>query len=208
MIDPRLPTFPARPVHGPKLDTRAGRAILDTALYGERAVEFKWNGWRLELDRQECIPWNRHGEILSIGDEFHEAITLLHDLPASFPRYVDCECLERRHGFMRGSLIVLDIIVPGLKYPARRSHIEAEIPVFEESTHLLARNVVCATPWFPLSEAMRVWQDAQDLNKRLGTTGLNSFIEGVVLKLVDSPYPMQRLNPERETAFWTKHRFV
>ena len=106
MIDNRLPTFPGRPVHGPKLDSPAGKSMLDPLLYGDRAVEPKWNGWRLMLDRVECIPWNRHGEILSIGDEFHKAIQFLHDLPASFPRYVDCECLERRHGFMRGSAVV------------------------------------------------------------------------------------------------------
>ena len=47
MIDNRLPTFPGRPVHGPKLDSPAGKSMLDPILYGNRAVEPKWNGWRL-----------------------------------------------------------------------------------------------------------------------------------------------------------------
>jgi ATP-dependent DNA ligase len=208
MIDNRLPTFPGRPVHGPKLDSPAGKSMLDPILYGDRAVEPKWNGWRLMLDRVECIPWNRHGEILSIGDEFHKAIQFLHNLPASFPRYVDCECLERRHGFMRGSIIVLDVIVPGLAYPARRVHIEEKIPIFNESAHLFERDVVCATPHLQLGEALRYWRELQDFNRHINSTGLNSFFEGVVLKRLDSPYPVQRLNPERETPTWTKHRFV
>jgi hypothetical protein len=48
----------------------------------------------------------------------------------------------------------------------------------------------------------------QDFNRHINSTGLNSFFEGVVLKRLDSPYPVQRLNPERETPTWTKHRFV
>ena len=77
----------------------------------------------------------------SIGDEFHKAIQFLHDLPASFPRYAACECLERRHGFMRGSIIVLDVTVPGLAYPARRASPMAVTSGFRaESAHKIDDN--------------------------------------------------------------------
>jgi hypothetical protein len=56
----------------------------------------------------------------------------------------------------------------------------------------------------------------QDFKRRLAgsprhseaKTGLNSFFEGVVLKRLVSPFPVQRLNPERETPASTKHRSV
>jgi hypothetical protein len=208
IIDTRLPTFPGRPVHGPRLDSPAGRAILDPALYGDRQAEPKWNGWRLLLDRVECIPWNRHGEIMSIGEEIHEAVEQIHDLPSSFPRYVDCETLSRRHGLMRGSLIILDVVMPHVIYTDRKRLIEDHVPIFKESAHLFERNVVCSTPHFALCNAEKEWQALQQFNAHINCTGLNAFFEGVVLKIVDSPYPIQRLNPERETAFWTKHRFV
>ena len=37
---------------------------------------------------------------------------------------------------------------------------------------------------------------------------LNSFYEGVVMKRVDSIYPMQLRSPDFETPDWMKHRFV
>jgi hypothetical protein len=220
MIDSRLPSFPARPIHGPRLDTAAGRSmasihrLLDASLYGDRAAEPKWNGFRLLFDRVDFIPWNRHGGILDSSQDVYQALQWLHDLPNSFPRYVDCEMLSRRHGFMKGCLIALDVLETGeagnksRDYPWRRKHMEEHIELFEPTKHLLQTNTVCLTPSVPLENTLLYWDMLKEFNKSIGTTGLNSFFEGVVLKQLDSPYPTQRISPERETPLWTKHRFV
>ena len=215
MIDSRLPSFPARPIHGPRLDTAAGRGVLDPLLYGDRASEPKWNGFRLLFDRVDFIPWNRHGGILDSSQDVYQALQWLHDLPNSFPRYVDCEMLSRRHGFMKGCLIVLDYIGLGPQsmhrpqpYDLRRKHMEEHIELFEPTKHLLQTNTVCLTPSVPLENTLLYWDLVKEFNATIGASGLNSFFEGVVLKQLDSPYPTQRISPERETPLWTKHRFV
>ncbi len=55
--------------------------------------------------------FNRRGELLSIADEFTDA---LKDHSRSRLVWPDCEALERRHGIGRGSLIVLDVMLPDL----------------------------------------------------------------------------------------------
>jgi hypothetical protein len=77
---------------------------------------------------------------MSIGEEIHEAVEQIHDLPSSFPRYVDCETLSRRHGLMRGSLIILDVVMPHVIYTDRKRLIEDHVPIFKESAAMRRRS--------------------------------------------------------------------
>ena len=98
-------THPARPIHGGPLDIAITKPLfLDPDIYGDRRAELKLNGFRVEADRHEKILYNRHGEVLSISSEFSEALDLLHALPKRFPRHMDCEGLERRHGYGRAEI--------------------------------------------------------------------------------------------------------
>jgi len=203
---PAIPTYPARPIHGGDLEAAAARGLLNPRLYGNRAVEPKFNGFRILLDRVTGMMWNRHGDPLSLAREFTVPLESLMALPTAFPRFLDCEGLERRHGFMRGSLIVLDAILPDTPYELRREILEEDIPVFDFS-HVMNVDVLCLAPRQPLKFALDYYDELRAFNGKIGATGLNSFFEGVILKKVESTYPMQRTNPRRETTWWTKYKW-
>jgi hypothetical protein len=98
-----LITYPARPLSGGRL-----------GLVPKPRVHLwspKLNGWRAVIHSPAGIMWNRRGQELSIADEFTDA---LESLSRSAITWLDCEALERRHQIGRGSLIVLDAIVPNL----------------------------------------------------------------------------------------------
>ena len=64
IMDTRLLTFPGRPVHGTKLDSLAGRAIIDHSPLWRPPCGAQVERLASPLDRVECILWNRHGEIM------------------------------------------------------------------------------------------------------------------------------------------------
>ena len=96
-------TFPARPIHG-------GRLELAPPKRGVWFAEPKYNGWRALVHTPTGTMWNRHGKRLSIAAEFGPAQETLRSLARHGLVWADCEALERRHAIGRGSLVVLDWI--------------------------------------------------------------------------------------------------
>ena len=94
-------TFPARPLNGgrfgmfPQNNTRLWSAKL--------------NGWRALVHTPTGTIFNRQGQELSIAAEFAEA---LDELSRIGIEWIDAEGLERRHNIGRGSLILLDAVIP------------------------------------------------------------------------------------------------
>lgn len=106
-------TFPARPVNGGSLESASPKI-------GEWIYEAKYNGWRALVHAPSGTMFNRQGWELAIADEFKEALELL---KASDFEWLDCEALERRNKIGRGTLIVLDAVIPGT-YLDRRAALE------------------------------------------------------------------------------------
>ena len=194
-----LLTYPARPLSGGRLGlVPKPRVHLWSA---------KLNGWRAVVHTPTGTMWNRHGQELTITDEFPDA---LEDLSRSTVTWLDCEALGRRHNLGRGSLILLDHIVPDL--PATdRYHL-----LLEEAQRLgwpLLRigdkpepNRVYLLQQIALSETaptgkltlQQDWAEMQRLNQQWGA----EFYEGLVAKRSDSPYPIQ-LTPRTELGSLT-----
>ena len=192
-------TYPARPMNGGPLN---GSPKLGRWLY-----EPKYNGWRVLVHVPTGTCFNRHGQPLSIQDEFAVALGMLRGgCPYT---WLDCEALERRHGLGRGTLILLDILdraripyerrmLTGLEWPNRPSPLPLDKPPAAESGY------TAAGPFEGLVDVRRVWDWMQRINQQWGCT----FYEGVVAKRADSLYPLQLQSPDRTTPDWVKHRFV
>lgn len=196
-----IPCYPARPVNGgplPKAPPKSGLWYYEP----------KVNGWRALVHVPTGTMFNRHGERLSIEAEFATATQLLREHFSPY-EWLDCEALERRHGLGRGSLIILDIVLPVKTYSERFEIIRDTLT----STHCIgsgvtkpADNGVYRLPHVenhgPLP--MTLWEELQAANKMLGVP----FYEGLVAKRADSIYPMQRRSAEVEFPFWVKHRWA
>ena len=191
----QLPTFPARPVNG-------GRLELARPKFGPWAFEPKVNGWRALYHRPSRTLWNRHGEPLSIASEFQTALRVLDAI--AFIDLFDLEALERRHDLMRGCLFVLDVVIPDASYSVRRALMEKHFPVFA-TVHAHAWRDQCSilksSNW---SNAAVAYKQLCAANKILKCP----FYEGVVAKRTDKPYPIQNRDPKCECPFWMKHRFL
>src|ERR1041385_8150163 len=96
-------TYPARPLNGGRFGLVAKKPI--------HLWSAKLNGWRALIHTPTGTMFNRQGEELTIASEFAEA---LNDLSRSSIEWLDCEALERRHNIGRGTLIILDAVVPVL----------------------------------------------------------------------------------------------
>jgi hypothetical protein len=198
-------TYPARPLNG-------GRFGLVT----KKPVHLwsaKLNGWRALVHTPTGTMFNRQGEELSITAEFAEA---LENMSQCGIEWLDCEALERRHNIGRGSLIILDAVVPELTAAERycRSLEEAErwnwpSLVIENRPE---ENRVYLVKQGALSDASHTgklalttwWNSMQRLNRAWGV----DFYEGLVAKRTDSPYPIQLRSPDSECPFWIKHRWA
>lgn len=202
-------TYPARPLNGGPLN----RAV---PLLGKWAFEPKVNGWRTLVHVPTSFMWNRHGEPLTIRDEFRH---VLDDLSPYLPcgiEWLDCEAFNRRHPLGKGSLVILDAVVPGLTWEQRQQLIY---------DNLIRRGAVMPWPveqivppanrllsfsynytWEdddPLMRPDAAWVRLQHLNQRHGC----ELFEGLVAKRLDSVYPIQLRSPTAETRHWVKHRW-
>lgn len=193
-------TYPARPKNGGPLPTAPPKL-------GAFDYEPKVNGWRAEVHAPSRLMWNRHGQPLTIADEFKAALDRLEELAAvTAIEWWDVEALERRHNIGRGGLIVLDWIPahPAFQPPwsSRNQFLHQHLPEFD---------LVFDPANFPLLSIpplvygdVSVWRDLQQINWRLGC----DFFEGLVAKRRDSLYPIQLRSPDEEFSGWIKHRFV
>jgi hypothetical protein len=224
-----IPTFPARPVNGGRLELRLASPL------GEWFVQPKYNGWRALVHAPSGLMFNRQGEPLTIAAEFSAA---LDQLKAMRLEWIDCEALERRHNIGRGSLIVLDYIPLGadankttftdrrylLELAAAFAKIEIHrdynLPIEPNRAYLAASLRVDQVPPThpvieflargghidpdqPITSDLALYHLLKASNRHLSC----DFWEGVVCKEKHSIYPIQRRNPSEEFPFWVKHRW-
>lgn len=180
-------TYPARPINGGPLPLAAPKT-------GRWLYEPKFNGWRALIHTPTGTVFNRHGRLLSIRDEFGDALLTLRKLPFE---WMDVEALQRRHRIARGTLIVLDAVMPG-SYEQRRSALERCLTLAEPPSSIRPDSVYL-TP----SLECPPWEELQAANASCG----DEFYEGVVAKRADSIYPVQLRNPDEAFPFWVKHRW-
>ena len=101
-----LPFFHQRPMTGGRFEQQLG--------FIPQLLSLKYNGWMALIHLTSMRMFNRHGQPLSISDEFASVINTLsrhsiripHQL--SDPAWLVCEALQRRHDIGRGSLFVID----------------------------------------------------------------------------------------------------
>lgn len=188
MITP--PAYPARPISG-------GPFNLAPEKFGDWAYELKYNGWRALVHGPTGQMFNRHLKPLSIQSEFTETLKKLAE--ASLVESVewwDCEALERRHDFARGSLIVLDAAVPGVSYAERQEILSSLFRPLDYAG--MKSNQLCRTV---SADGGALWEAVPRLNKIWP-----ELVEGIVAKRLDSEYPFQLRRAEQEFPFWLKHR--
>ena len=190
-------TYPARPMRGGSI--KPGFKQLP----GVWAYEPKLNGWRTLVHMPTGAMFNRHLEPLTIADEFQpvlDALTRTHGVP----EWLDCEALERRHGLGRGTLVVLDMVAPGLTYTQRHARLMSLLPILEWTKQPEHDSVYVTDSIIP-NKGGEPWlfEQLQKKNKEWGC----QFYEGLVAKQLNSLYPMQLNHPEQPFPGWLKHRW-
>jgi len=198
-------TYPARPLNG-------GRFGLIT----KNAVHLwstKVNGWRAVVHAPTGTVFNRQGEQLSIVGEFAAA---LGEIRRSQIEWLDTEALERRHQIGRGSLIILDAILPNMTAHERYQMLIEETqrldwPILkigdrpEEKGIYLIKQTALTDTSHPGKLLLSGWWDQM---QRINQDWDADFYEGLVAKRVDSVYPIQLRSPHAECPFWIKHRWA
>jgi hypothetical protein len=153
--------------------------------------------------------WNRHGSRLTIAREFGSALEELRSLAPLGLEWADCEALERRHAIGRGTLVVLDWIVPDATYLERRqflaSHIETERLSLGEWSTFPSDTLVLTPSLADEGDAVHVlYNSLKERNHALRC----DFFEGVVMKRANAPYPIQLRSASEESRALVKHRFL
>lgn len=201
-----LPTFPARPINGGRLDI--ARPKSGTWLY-----QPKFNGWRAVVHTPTGTMFNRHGMRLAIA---HEFVSALAELRGCGLEWLDCEALERRHAIGRGSLAVLDWIpaemvgkcdqtpegynFSGPKYSDRRAEMLKRFEILPLNARLADNSVVIP---FETEDAQTLWHFCKSQNAVLGC----EFYEGVVGRDVNQSYPFQLRSSDEAFTGMMKHRW-
>jgi hypothetical protein len=207
MTAPSLLTFPARPIQG-------GRLELAPAKRGLWFAEPKLNGWRALIHTPSGTMWNRHGALLTIADCSRPALATLAKLASHGHVWADCEALERRHNFGRGTLVVLAVVPESsaLTYEQRRMTIESFLPSYPVFAGDVSASIPCgAVVVMPTlradcsqADVLAFYQRLRAANRALGC----DFFEGGVMKRADFPYPVQLRSTTEEFRGWVKHRFI
>jgi len=197
-------TYPARPLNG-------GRFGLITKKH-VHLWSMKLNGWRGVVHSPTGTVFNRQGEQLSIMGEFAHA---LRDINRSRIQWLDTEALERRHNIGRGSLIILDVIVPNLSAGERYQLLTEESrrlgwPILgienrpqENHVYVMKQSAMSDASQPDKLLLTNWWGRMQRVNQDWDAT----FYEGLVAKRLDSPYPIQLRSPNAECPLWIKHRW-
>lgn len=177
--------YPMRPTTGGPLSEDSLKSLP-----GRWAFQPKVNGWRGVIHVPTLTVFNRHGELLSITEEFSESLDSLWETAAPDMEWLDCEMLSRRHAVDRGKIIVLDWIVDRLPYWQRHDVLENTFA--QEGLETISHT----------ESAMGLWRALQQTNVRLGC----DYYEGIVGKQWDSPYVLQ-YSATKTTPLWVKWRF-
>lgn len=203
-------TFPARPTNGGPLEKALPKS-------GRWLYEPKYNGWRTLIHVPAGAMFNRHLARLSIANEFAPA---LHRLQRTGLVWIDCEALERRHNFARGTLIVLDVLtrkadagrsseqLHPLPLAARQSILYQDLVTtgIAEAHNQLdcpQPDHVYVPPAYEEPELSELWSQLKAFSRKF-----KGFYEGVVAKRADSIYPVQLRSSSLEFPFWKKHRWA
>ena len=195
-------TFPARPMNGGPLPEAPPK------LGGRWWYEPKYNGWRVTVHTPTASCFNRHGQPLSILDDFTSALERLR-LSCPF-EWLDCEGLERRHGIGRGTLMVLDTIDDAGKFYDERQRLLDDWETSQSGPERLAIGIkpeadsLYRVPYYCTELAQHAWYRMPQLNREWCAV----FYEGLVAKRASSLYPRQLTDSKREFTDWVKHRFV
>jgi hypothetical protein len=199
------PCYPARP-------SKAGKWRGHHPVADDWVDEPKLNGWRAWVHTPTGAMFNRHGDRLSIGDTYEE---VLDDLRGCSLEWLDSEALERRHGILRASLVILDSPIPG-DYDERQNEIflslctldrfqplpPYSVPVNDTGKILSFAYTFSEKDNDPDLQPNQAWHRLQEMNRVLGCT----FYEGFVAKKRRAPYPRAR-HPEDATTDWVKFRW-
>jgi hypothetical protein len=147
--------------------------------------------------------FNRQLEPLSIQSEFATALTQLRAvLSNSLVQWADCEALERRHATARGTLILLDLVIPQATYAERRAALGATGIARRNIGETIRPDSLYVPPSY--RDEQKAWNLALAECNRESTA---DFYEGIVMKRVDAFYPIQIRSPHFETPYWVKHRW-
>jgi ATP-dependent DNA ligase len=202
-ITPLRPcTYPARPLNGGPLD----RALPKS---GRWHYEPKYNGWRALVHAPTGTMFNRHGQPLSIQEDFGPALAILRALHLNngteLVEWFDCEALQRRHAIGQGTLLVFDYISPaGEAYLCRKQRLARALALHDYREQPRADAAYSVGAHGP--EELDTLKFYQHL-KRLNGQWRCPFYEGVVAKRTDSLYPAQLRSATLEFTGWMKHRW-
>jgi hypothetical protein len=187
-------TFPARPKSGGRFDP--------DMLFGHWFYQPKYNGWRAFIDLEADLVFNRHGELMSIGDGFKRAIDSIRYMCLSLGiKHLDAEALERRHDVGRGSLILLDLPAVTEDLETRMEMLSLVVDPHDINKQPGAHSVH-ATPMFSEASARQAWTWMQQLNNVWGV----EFYEGLIAKKAGSEYPTTWKATDT-FRHWVKFRF-
>ena len=163
-------------------------------------IQPKFNGWRALVHITDGAPelWNRHGERLTIADNFTAALM---ELCRVFPTgtWLDCEALERR-GSITGTLVVFDVVMDGTHSERMAWLANYMTPLAWNILPASNSAVLCGT--VPATEARKFFTTFAKINAKRKDDAL----EGAVAKRKDSIYPVQLTTPHRVCNDWQKFR--
>jgi hypothetical protein len=190
----KLLTYPPRPLN-------SGPLPLAPKKFGRWLYSPKVDGHRGLLHCPTGMLWNRTGTRLAIAGEFTDVIRRLQ---VSRFQWLDVECLQTRQRLSRGSLLIIDSPMPGTA-EERFAKLAVEFPIYNYR-EVPPDNSLLLIPQMELSvaSALELWDELQGLNRTLYKC---DYIEGLVCKRADQPYPIQTRDPERKCPTWVKHRW-
>ena len=214
---PLPPSYPARPINGgplPKAQPKHGRWYYEPKL----------NGWRAWVHPRTGRMFNRENQPLSITTEFTPVLERLQVHARHLPEWLDVEALSRRVPVGKGSLILLDALIPGTyverqdclyrifderglglswafeQFPPPANELLRLAYCYEDIASEIAGGAVIVDPD---NDPAAAWERLQQVNRALKC----ELFEGLVAKRADSLYPLQLRSPDVEFPFWMKHRW-
>jgi hypothetical protein len=203
---PALICYPPAPLNGGPLTS------LTPPKVGEWVWQPKIDDWRAVIHTPTGTIWNQYGQLSSFTDtdKFTSALGWLRVLQSEEAQYewLDVGMMQNRNDMMRGSVVVLDLIVPNQPFHMRRKRLESMFQHMPLATITvgrpdLANDRVYLVPQVTGEKAGRtLYTDLQLQNVALG----RKFYEGVVAKEVTSHYLFGQ-RPKQQWPNWIKHRF-
>lgn len=203
IVPTNVPTYGLRPMNGGPYRGKP----FDFYNVERYSYTPKLNGWQVLAHAPSLACFNRQGEPLSIADEFEDALAWIHDRFDGATEWLVCEGLSRRHGFGRGTLVVLDLIPDGAYRNYSRDERSLMMPPSRVPLLRIGEepqpNSVYQLESFGYSGLDNAWKRMQEVNSEWGC----DFYEGVVAARGDAAFPFNLRNPEETSTTHVKHRW-